>query len=229
MDNKDIIKDSYNKLAKKYDTILSVKKIWGKICCKIIWGFRDTEYANELLTWLPNDFSGKLLDIPTGTALFTVEKYKQIKDANIVCMDFSQNMLQTAEEKFKQNGLNNIVCRQGDIGNLPFDDNTFDMIISMNGFHAFPDKEKAFNEITRVLKSNGIFIGCYYIKEENKRTDWFINNFYVPKNYFTPPFQSLNEVKNKLEKMYNIEIIKTLGSIVYFKCKKDNKNSPNCT
>ena len=102
MDNKDIIKDSYNKLANNYDAILSVKKIWGKICCKIIWGFNDTEYTGELLTWLPDDFSGKLLDIPTGTALFTLEKYKIIKNANIICMDYSQNMLGTAEKNLNK-------------------------------------------------------------------------------------------------------------------------------
>jgi ubiquinone/menaquinone biosynthesis C-methylase UbiE len=219
-DKKETIKTSYNKLANNYDTILSVKKLWGKICCKIIWGFRDTVYAGELLTWIPNDFSGKLLDIPTGTALFTLEKYIKMKNANITCMDYSQNMLKAAKEKFKQNGLNNIVCMQGDIGDLPFEDNTFDLILSMNGFHAFPNKEKAFSEIIRVLKSTGTFIGCYYIKNENKRTDWFINNFYVPKNYFTPPFQNLDEVKNELSKNYGIEIMKTLGSIVYFKCIK---------
>jgi ubiquinone/menaquinone biosynthesis C-methylase UbiE len=220
MDNKDVIIDSYNKLANSYDTILSVKKIWGKICCKIIWGFNDTEYACELLSWLPNDFSGKLLDIPTETALFTLEEYKKIKNASIICMDYSQNMLKMAEEKFKQNNLKNIVCMRGDIGNLLFEDNTFDLILSMNGFHVFPDKEKAFDEINRVLKFGGTFLGCYYIKGENKRTDWFINNIYVPKKYFTQPFQNLSDVENKLNEKYSIVRIKTLGSIVYFKCIK---------
>ncbi len=221
MDNKDTIKNSYNKLAGNYDTILSVKKLWGKICCKIIWGFKDTEYAGELLTWIPNDFSGKLLDIPTGTALFTLEKYTEMKNANITCMDYSQNMLKTAREKFNQNNLKNIVCMQGDIGNLPFEDNKFDLILSMNGFHAFPNKEKAFAEIDRVLKPAGTFVGCYYIKGENKRTDWFINNFYVPRNYFTHPFQNLDEVKKELSKKYIIKRLKTLGAIVYFECIKN--------
>jgi ubiquinone/menaquinone biosynthesis C-methylase UbiE len=207
-------------LAKNYDTFLSVKKLWGKLGCKIIWGFKDTEYTNELLTWLPDDFNGRLLDIPAGTALFTLEKYIKIKNAEIICMDYSQNMLEKAKEKFTENGLNNIECMQGDVGNLPFEDKAFDIVLSMNGFHAFPNKEKAFDEITRVQKPGGIFMGCFYIKNEVKRTDWFINSIYVPKKYFTPPFENINEVKNKLNKKYNIEKIKTLGSIVYFKCIK---------
>ena len=33
-----------------------------------------------------------------------------------------------------------------------------DTVVSMNGFHAFPDKQKAFHEIWRVLKPGGNFI-----------------------------------------------------------------------
>jgi Methylase involved in ubiquinone/menaquinone biosynthesis len=35
---------------------------------------------------------------------------------------------------------------QGDVGKLTFDDCTFDAVLSMNGFHVFPDKEKAYAE-----------------------------------------------------------------------------------
>jgi len=220
MDNKDKIKNRYNKLADNYDKILSVNKIWGKIFCKIIWGFKDTEYTEELLRWLPDDFSGKLLDIPTGTALFTLERYKKIKNADIICMDYSQNMLEIAKEKFKQNGLNNIECRQGDVGNIPYEDETFDLVLSMNGFHAFPDKEKAFLEIKRVLKNNGIFIGCFYIKGIMKRTDWFIDNIYVKSGTFTPPFYTKSEVILKLDREYKELELWNVGSILCFKCKK---------
>ncbi len=50
---------------------------------------------------------------------------------------------------------------------------------SMNGFHAFLNKEKVFSEIKRVLKNDGIFIGCFYTKGIKKRIDWFIKNIYV--------------------------------------------------
>jgi ubiquinone/menaquinone biosynthesis C-methylase UbiE len=45
---------------------------------------------------------------------------------------------------------------QGDVGNLKFSNETFDIVLSMNGFHAFPDKEKAFSETARVIKKGGI-------------------------------------------------------------------------
>ena len=43
-----------------------------------------------------------------------------------------------------------------------------DTVVSMNGFHAFPDKQKAFREIWRVLKPGGDFIACFYIRKIKK-------------------------------------------------------------
>lgn len=97
---------------------------------------------------------------------------------------------------------------------------TFDIVLSMNGFHAFPDKAKAFYETWRVLKENGIFIACFYIKGKSKRTDWLVNNILSKKGWFTPPFHTENELNEILAKLYkNIEM-HIDGSMVYFKCTK---------
>lgn len=61
-----------------------------------------------------------------------------------------------AQTRFNERQIANIKCVQGDVGNLPFEDSRFDILLSMNGFHAFPDKEKAFAETYRVLRK-GIF------------------------------------------------------------------------
>ena len=47
---------------------------------KLLWGgVDDNEIARRVLAWVPDDFSGRLLDVPVGTAVFTTEKYKRIK------------------------------------------------------------------------------------------------------------------------------------------------------
>ena len=46
-----------------------------------------------------------------------------------------------------------------------------DTVVSMNGFHAFLDKQKAFHEIWRVLKPGGDFIACFY-KNRNGQIGW---------------------------------------------------------
>ena len=100
------------------------------------------------------------------------------------------------------------------------DDETFDIVLSMNGFHAFPDKIKAFQETWRVLKPGGDFIACFYIKGKSKRTDWLVKNVLSKKGWFTPPFQTEEELRDILEKFYQIIDIHVDGSMVYFHCRK---------
>lgn len=124
------------------------------------------------------------------------------------------------QAKIRLNGQKHIQCIQGDVGNLQMDDVTFDIVLSMNGFHAFPDKIKAFQETWRVLKPGGDFIACFYIKGKSKRTDWLVKNVLSKKGWFTPPFQTEEELRDILEKFYQIIDIHVDGSMVYFHCRK---------
>jgi ubiquinone/menaquinone biosynthesis C-methylase UbiE len=210
----------YKSVSNIYDDYILAEKLLFKIIAKIIWGFVDKEYSAQLLKNIPDDFSGKILDIPAGTGILTYEKYLKIKNAQIICMDYSNNMLDIAKERFESNNIKNVECKQGDVGKIPFENETFDMVLSMNGFHAFPDKEKAFDEIKRTLKGNGLFIGCFYIKGIVKRTDWFIKNIFVKNGTFTPPFCRKDEIVEKLNKEYKEVELWNVGSIVCFKCTK---------
>ncbi len=220
MERQEIISDGYRKGAGLYDQLLSTKSIWSKLACKLVWGFPDTAYVEGLLNQIPDDFSGTLLDVPVGTALFTVEKYKRIKDAEIICLDYSSDMMRYAEQKMMDAEIGNVLCMQGDVGALPFEEEYFNIVLSMNGFHAFPDKEAAFRETARVLKPGGSFIGCFYIEGEKKRTDWFIRNVYVPKGYFTPPFFTKEGLKQRLDGIYQKTELWSIGSIACFRCEK---------
>lgn len=73
-------------------------------------------------------------------------------------------------------GLQNVQFRQGDVGALPYEDSSFDIVLSLNGFHAFPDKEAAYRETFRVLKPDGTFCGCFYVSGECRRTDRLIKS-----------------------------------------------------
>ena len=70
-----------------------------------------------------------------------------------------------------------------------------------NGFHAFPDKQRAFQETWRVLKPGGDFIACFYIKGKSKRTDWLVENILAKKGWFSPPFQTEEELKDIFQKL----------------------------
>lgn len=220
MEQQEKIHNRYKQGAGTYDSLLSTESLWAKLACKMVWGFPDTAYASRLLDWIPEDFSGRLLDVPVGTALFTAPKYKRMKNVQITCVDYSEDMMKHAENKFRNAEIANVSCLRGDVGALPFENGSFDTVLSMNGFHAFPDKEAAFSETSRVLKPGGSFIGCFYIRGQVKRTDWFINHLYVPKGYFTPPFMTKTELEQKLQLLYKTVEIWNLGSIACFRCVK---------
>jgi ubiquinone/menaquinone biosynthesis C-methylase UbiE len=216
----DTIGKGYKSVSNIYDDYILSEKPLFKIIAKVVWGFTDKEYSAKLLENIPDDFSGRILDIPAGTGILTCEKYLKMKYAEIVCMDYSKDMLDIAKKRFEDKNINNIECKQGDVGNIPFAEETFDMVLSMNGFHAFPDKEKAFFEINRVLKKDGLFIGCFYIKGKVRRTDWFIKNVFVKNGTFTPPFYSEDEITEKFNTGYKETKTWNRGSIICFRCKK---------
>ncbi|MBQ9263025.1 MAG: methyltransferase domain-containing protein, partial [Clostridia bacterium] len=110
--------------------------------------------------------------------------------------------------------------QQGDVGALPFADESFDAVLSLNGFHAFPDKETAYRETFRVLKKGGTFCGCFYIQGRCKRTDWFIRHLYQPRGFFTPPYETLDSLRERLSEMYEQADVSSVEGIACFKCVK---------
>lgn len=181
------IKDAYKKSISIYDEILVGKKWWSKLYLSTFWGgVSDMDIAIELLNRIPKDFTGKILDIPVGTGVFTANHYKNLKDAIIVGVDYSLDMLDKCRDNMKHNSVD-IELLQGDVGALEFEDASFDLLVSMYGFHAFPDKEKAYDTVLRVLKPGGRFLGCFYIRDQLKTGDFIVNNVLAPKGWFSPP------------------------------------------
>lgn len=215
----DKIQDAYESSKNIYDGVLTQGNFFSRMYIKLFWsGTDDNEIARKVLSYIPDDFSGKLLDVPVGTAVFTQRKWSSLKNAHITCLDYSTDMLEQAKRRL--DGQAHINFIQGDVGNLQMDDESFDVVLSMNGFHAFPDKQKAFRETFRVLKSGGDFIACFYIRGKSKRTDWLVKNILAKKGWFTPPFQTEEELKNTLQKMYKEVELHIDGSMAYFHCVK---------
>lgn len=67
-------------------------------------------------------------------------------------LDFSPDMLERAKAIAPQAEL-----KEGDAGDLPFPDNSFDLIVCNFGMMHLPDQPKALSEIRRVLRPGGRF------------------------------------------------------------------------
>ncbi len=67
----DKIKSSYKFSRSFYDDAITQGKWWSKLYFKLLWGgVDDNEIARRVLSWIPDDFQGRLLDVPVGTAVF---------------------------------------------------------------------------------------------------------------------------------------------------------------
>ena len=195
----------------------------GKAVCRLVWAMNKAEcdaYLEKALSGVPDDFSGKLLEVPVGTGILTMPVYQTLPEADITCLDYSPDMMGQAQEKADRLHLKNVTFQQGDVGALPYADGTFDVVLSLNGFHAFPDKEAAYWEVLRVLRPGGIFCGCFYVKGEQKRTDWFVRHVYEKAGFFTPPYETASDLKNRLERMYAAVTLGNVKSMAWFICRK---------
>ncbi len=209
--------------ASFYDGMITYSTFLGKAICRIVWnmdGEKNYNYLERALSGVPEGFAGKLLEVPVGTGVLTMPVYRNLPGADITCLDYSPDMMSAAKARAESMGIRNVRFVQGDVGALPFDDASFDAVLSLNGFHAFPDKEAAWRETFRVLRPGGTFCGCFYIKGGCARTDWFIKHLYQPKGYFTSPYETEASLKARLEKMYDEADVTRYEGIACFRCRK---------
>lgn len=216
------IQSAYKSLggeASFYDGMITCSTLPGKAVCRLVWNMgkkENTRYLERALSGIPEDFSGKLLEVPVGTGVLTMPVYRNLPKADITCLDYSPDMMARA----KRRAPGNAKFVQGDVGRLPFPDESFDIVLSLNGFHAFPDKDAAYRETCRVLKKGGIFCGCFYIKGQNRRTDWFVNRLYTPRRFFTPPYDTLDSLRSRLGGLYTQAAVETVEAMASFVCRK---------
>ncbi len=210
-------------MASFYDGMMTYSTLTGKLICRLVWnmdGEKNLRYLERALSGVPEDFAGRLLEVPVGTGVLTMPVYRDLPDADITCLDYSADMMAAAQRRAEGLNIKNICFTQGDVGALPFPDESFDIVLSLNGFHAFPDKEAAYRETYRVLKKDGTFCGCFYIRGGCKRTDWFIRHLYQPKGFFTAPYETEESLRQRLRSLYSKAEVSRVEGMGCFRCVK---------
>ncbi len=128
----------------------------------------DDKIYQMMYQRIPKVIEGKrVLEIATGPGLLAKEVAGYAKE--MVATDYSEGMIREAK---KGSYPNNLSFEVADATDLPYEDNSFDVVIIANALHIMPKPEKALSEIRRVLKDHGIFIAPNFVeKSENKRGD----------------------------------------------------------
>lgn len=230
MNRRDTIRSAYRKTGSSsfYDGMITCSTLPGQAVCRAVWAMGRAEndaYLEKALSGIPEGFAGRLLEVPVGTGVLTMPLYQTLPEAEITCLDYSPDMMAQAQERAHRMGLANVSFRQGDVGALPFPDSSFDLVLSLNGFHAFPDKEAAYAETFRVLRPGGVFCGCFYVQGEVRRTDWLIRRLYQPLHYFTPPYETMDSLGRRLKAQYAQVQLGHVKGIAWFTCRKGERGA----
>lgn len=113
-------------------------------------------YAADLATRVARRKPARVLEIAAGTGVVTRELATALpEDVAIVASDLNQPMLDHAAAV---GTARPVEWRQADAMQLPFADESFDVVACQFGVMFFPDKAKAFTEARRVLRPGGAFI-----------------------------------------------------------------------
>jgi len=112
-------------------------------------------HGEEIIRHVKPGGSDLVLDIAAGTGEPGLTIAQMLTDGKVIVTDLSESMLQVAREKAEASEITNLETRIADACELPFDDNTFDVVSCRLGFMFFPDMLLATKEIARVLKPSG--------------------------------------------------------------------------
>lgn len=157
----------YSPIASKYDSNAYRQKISEDVVLK------DYIARQRLLEY-------HVLDLACGTGIYLCNQREYFSDPAICWygLDASLDMLQIARNKIK---YKNVSVDQGLAENLPYEANYFDYIVNNFAFQHFTEKAQALDEITRVLKVQGVFKMHNIAIHEMK--NWWVYK-YFPAAYF---------------------------------------------
>ena len=177
----------------------------------------------------------KVLEVGCGTGSIWLGQNEIISKLDqLMLTDLSEGMIKTAKENLGER--DNIDYIVADIQDLPFEDNSFDVVIANSMLYHVPNLNQGIHEVRRVLKENGIFY-CATLGENNFvecLAEWFklSGESFKPNHNFT--MQNGEQILKKAfsdvearfyEDSLHItdieELIKYLQSLNSFKAIKD--------
>jgi len=107
----------------------------------------------------------RILDIPCGGGV-ALRGLRPGQGVTYVAADIAQAMLDRTADAARERGVDDQVePRIADVGDLPFDDAFFDLVVSFTGLHCFPDPARAVVEMVRVLRPGGVITGSALLND----------------------------------------------------------------
>jgi ubiquinone/menaquinone biosynthesis C-methylase UbiE len=140
-------------------------------------------YAIEVAKRIDSSSVSIGLEIAAGTGRVTRHIREHVPiSAKLIASDISEDMLAIAKKKLSHL---NIDWQNIDAQQLPFSNNSIDLVICCFGYMFVPDKSKAFTEVHRVLKPGGQFLFTTWDKLEHNTASYCSRS--IAKQYLDKP------------------------------------------
>ncbi len=140
--HKDFMKDKFGKITRYYDLANSICSFW-----------QDKGWRKEVSQAL-DEVDSPILDLCCGPYTLTLEILKR-KKRIAFALDLSREMLKFGLTK-RAPDLSFVYPVCGDAEELPFKDETFGAVTIAFGFRNLVNRDKALQEMHRVLKKDGL-------------------------------------------------------------------------
>jgi len=128
---------------------------WGAIASAYETAFEKltSQFADDVITRLSPKTGDAVLDVAAGTGSFSLRAAKL--GADVLATDFAEGMVELMQNRIDKELLHNIKTKVMDGQALDVDDASYDISVSIVGLIFFPDIDKGFAELKRVLKPGG--------------------------------------------------------------------------
>ncbi|HET9747512.1 MAG TPA: methyltransferase domain-containing protein [Chitinophagaceae bacterium] len=153
-------------------------------------------YALDLVSRLQDKKYDDILEIACGTGRATAHLARSVKHDSLTATDLNQDMIDVAKDIIDGNSIN---WQQADALDLPFEDNSFDLVVIQFGVMFFRDREKGLKEAHRVLKDGGKLIFNTWNKPETVPAIYegrkIIESYFGddPPEFYSIPFSMYDE------------------------------------
>ncbi len=176
--------------------------IGGNFSAKFMNVFNRGHYR-AVKKFVCKDKGAKILDIGFGNGAL-IKKLSKTLDAKFYGIDISEDMVNKAKRENRDEvNTNKVILQQGEAENLPYNDDFFDTVYTVNTVYFWENADKVLDEIRRVLKDGGNFICTFYSKNYLDKLPYCDSGFakYTPQQIRTMTRErGFHDVKVKILK-----------------------------
>lgn len=131
---------------------------------ELVWRYvYQPEFLPLLMAYLGVRSGMHILDVGCGSGFFTRLLAQTVADSRVVGLDSDEKLLGFGEQMLVDSGLTNVELRPGNAYQIPFSDETFDLVTSQTLLCILGDPAQALCEKVRVVRPGGTVsaIACF--------------------------------------------------------------------